>query len=737
MAVNDSTLEQMMNLANRPARRLAATGEGGYNAGTNSDVRTGPAARQPEGDDPTAGLADIDLDNLNTSDEGEKPEITDAATVQWIMNCRREAYDARRTRMRLNNINRDCYMGIQDWRYKQKGQSLEFLPKVTVAAEQFAAFIKKSLIQFGDWFSVELSQEIKPYITEGQIRELMKCYLGKLPAGYPAGRHKYKSVETVMADAGKSGLLESLIVLKVYGKDMEYNKYSVEGGDNVLEFPTGAPATKSLKRTKATRWHLCVDLIRNEDYFPDPTGRGLYEIHEFERDYIDVLDMARAGAYDLELVKSIRNEDFPKPESVLEQRRPQQRGQDRAVPPAHRHRVLITEFWGTVINPEGEVVGNNLLATVANKKYLVRKPMDNPFWHDESPFIAEPLIRVPQSVWHKALYDSTSNLNFAMNEIFNLLLDGGIAAVWGIKQLRTDLLSDPRQVEDGIPQGATLAIKSDTPDQIKVLEQVSTADPAIVTAGMAIFDMLNREFNQASLTNDIQLGTLPQRQVKATEIVQANQSNDVTLSSISMDMETSIMEVLLHKSWLTMLQHFDDMNRDDIIQAIGQKAALLMMSLSEAERFAMFAGCCSFKASGLSAVLAATQDFQKLMAFFQAVSQNQVLMHSFLTQYDPTKVLNILMKHLNINPDDIALTQDQQANLPQVLQQIALFSQLFGQQSGSAGTGTQNGQGGAGPQNAAGGAPSPFLQAPPGSSVGATAAVNQQIQPLTGLNPGA
>ena len=40
---------------------------------------------------------------------------------------------------------------------------------------------------------------------------------------------------------------------------------------------------------------LCIDLLRTENYCPDPTGRGLYEIHEVERDYIDVLNMAKSG----------------------------------------------------------------------------------------------------------------------------------------------------------------------------------------------------------------------------------------------------------------------------------------------------------------------------------------------------------------------------------------------------------------------------------------------------------
>src|SRR6185437_6501720 len=400
-------------------------------AATDPDATNVPDPMAPAGE---AGSPD---------DSSAEPavEMTDDQVINWIMSCRQESFNARRTRMRLNNINRDAYMGIQDWSHKQRGQSTEYLPKISVAAEQFSAFVKRSLVQFGNWFQVQISDSIKPFITDGQVRELMKCYLARMPE---IGQMKYRNIESVLADAGKAGLLESLIILKVYGRDCKYTKYSVEAGENVLSFPSGSPVPPQLKKEKATRWHLCVDLIRNEDYFPDPTGRGLYEIHEFERDYVDVMEMAKAGAYDIDIVKQLRDEDFPKPLSVFEQRRPQQRGQDFAEPPAKRHRVLITEFWGTIIAPNGDVYKDQCLATVLNKRFLGGKAVANRFCDDESPFIVEPLVRVPHSVLHKALYDSSSQLNFAINEIFNLILDGGIGAVWGIKQLRSGYLTDPR-----------------------------------------------------------------------------------------------------------------------------------------------------------------------------------------------------------------------------------------------------------------------------------------------------
>ena len=48
-----------------------------------------------------------------------------------------------------------------------------------------------------------------------------------------------------------------------------------------------------------------------------------------------------------------------------------------------------------------------------------------------------------------------------------------------------------------------------------------------------------------------------------------------------------------------------------------KKSRRPMLSLTEAERYAMFADAASFKVMGLSSLIASAQDFQKLMAFFQ------------------------------------------------------------------------------------------------------------------------
>jgi len=67
----------------------------------------------------------------------------------------KEAEEARESRILKNRANHAAFMSDQDWSHKQDGQSTEFLPKSSVAVEQFTAFVKRALVQFGDWFSVE------------------------------------------------------------------------------------------------------------------------------------------------------------------------------------------------------------------------------------------------------------------------------------------------------------------------------------------------------------------------------------------------------------------------------------------------------------------------------------------------------------------------------------------------------------------------------------------------------
>jgi hypothetical protein len=302
--------------------------------------------------------------------------------------------------------------------------------------------------------------------------------------------------------------------------------------------------------------------------------------------------------------------------------------------------------------------------------------------------------------------------------MFNLMLDGGIASVWGISQLRGGYLSDPRQVSNGIPQGITLAVNESLPANTKVYERV--AEGSVPQDAMAVFEMLSREFTQAALTNEIKLGSLPARQVLATEIQQADQSQAVTLDSIAGDLEREGIARIIMLSWLTIVQHMKDIDVDELSGLLTPGVAQVIQSFSEAEIFAALAPTANFKVFGLSATLSRVRDFQKTMGLMQAVGANPMLMQAFWTKYSPDKIINQAMKQLNMNPDDLLMTPDEASAMPQRLAQLMLFAQLTGGMKGQ-----QMQTDGTGGAAAAGGTEMQEQKATQG----------QQANPVTGMQP--
>ena len=87
------------------------------------------------------------------------------------------------------------------------------------------------------------------------------------------------------------------------------------------------------------------------------------------------------------------------------------------------------------------------------------------------------------------------------------MFDGGIASVWGVRQVRRNLIRNSESLSSGIPAGQVVEIDDTTPEGVKVVETVSQGQ--VPPDSLAMFNLLDREFQQSALTNDVRLGNLP------------------------------------------------------------------------------------------------------------------------------------------------------------------------------------------------------------------------------------
>src|SRR5262249_29105483 len=117
------------------------------------------------------------------------------------------------------------------------------------------------------------------------------------------------------------------------------------------------------------------------NFWLDPTGRGLYRIRRLEMD----LNEFQA------LVKKVDGKGLPLYEIEEMRTSGSTQGSNEAMQRAERERrtgtgqwltsnrkpVILHEFYGTLIDNEGNTLGENVLAVWAHQNTLVRKPEEN------------------------------------------------------------------------------------------------------------------------------------------------------------------------------------------------------------------------------------------------------------------------------------------------------------------------------------------------------------------------
>jgi len=592
--------------------------------------------------------------------------------------------DAARTdRLERNKDNYREFRGEKDWSHKSRGQSREHLPKMRVAFEQISAIFKKSLVDLGgSWYDIEVRGDALPGITGNDLRKLLNAHLLSNEINFP----------TMISDAVKQGSLESLMIAKVFGRFVPKRRFIAEvaGAEMVRDdsgVPVGIQPRFRFKSSEERVWRLAVSLIPTEDYIPDPDGLGLYEIHEVTRDIWQVREMAEIGVYDQAVVDQIvagmsEEKDRKRGAEDARGKRPH-RGRAQK-----RKKVRVSECWAILVDDDGRIItipgskekARNTVTTVVDNRYMVRATSRNPNWSGLRPMVAAPLIRTPHSVWHDALGDYVQSLNNAIDELFNLMLDAGIKGVWGISQVRPEMLLDEDQISDGIPPQETLVLRPGVPADVDVYKRVDTGSN--IGESIAVMNLLMSSFSDASMVNKIGLGQLPARQVKATEISLSSQAMGNLFDGITRDMEDSFIEPILERAFHLVMQHLNEMDTDEVVAALGTKKAIMLLSLSPEERFAIFGNRIKFRVTGLSSVVNRTREFQKILALLEVMASNPALGMIFAKKYSLAKVVDRLVRSIDLDPESLGVVDEQEAQA-----QTALLKAYVQAQQGAPSTG--------------------------------------------------
>lgn len=562
-----------------------------------------------------------------------KRGLDDEYARTWILACWNESYFAKRNRMLLNRDNFSQYQLEHSFDHKKEGQSREVLSKVRNAVESSKSFFQQALADLDDWFRITMLNQADDGtgapITPDEMKQMLK---------YMLKRAKYY---THVGNQVQLGLLGSLSISEVGGELVSKPRFTTKKEGKGSRYRKVVEVDDSNKV-----WELRFYDVRQEDYYPDPNTGHMYHIRESMVDMhvVRALATGENAIYDKEAVERLQ----PWGQDDLQEfKRARETGQNQYIP-LIRPRIKITEFWGTIVdNTNGEIMAENVVCTLANRSEVIRPPTANPLWHQKSPINAAAMIEVAESPWGIALMDAGTKHTRALTELFNLMLDSAFKAVYGVNQIRTDVLDDPSQVTDGLRWGVDLKVNSSLPVGAKVAEPVVTGDiPAPV---IEMFNLLNQEALTSMKTNDMRMGAQPMGQVKATQVVAAENSITSEFTGMAKNFEENKIQPELELACWTICQNWDLIDKEVFISLYGKERGEELHQLEPQDVFVNTVNGMKFEVFGISLALRRQADFRKWTTLLQVIAGSPMLMEAFVKKYSFEKLLGEIMTAIDLD----------------------------------------------------------------------------------------
>lgn len=611
--------------------------------------------------------------------------------ADFVRKCAAESeQDEKQPRRRKNNKNWDYFHGNIDWSHKDENDPVIHLHKVGVAAERIRSKFKSALMNYDHWLQVDRIKDApQSVLSEHTARSLLFNQFEKAQAA------------NKISDAILNGAVESRMTIKVSGCYKTKPRYVKKGDDTVRE--------------EKKVWQLDLPALGFEVFKPDTKSADypLYEIEEFRTDYYRVLYMASEKGDDPS--KPFRLEACKKlgafPERTQDQASNRAEGNlDKMDRLKERKQVLIQNFYGTILAEDGSIYEwqsedgskaplENICCVVGNESEVLLDPRRIERWSGKSGYIYIDPLRSP-GTGRKAILDAGTDINHAENELFSLMLAGGIKSVHNVTWSRPSWIANKEALTGGVKDGENLEMTDSAPINAVPFGTVPTGKIPPETITMT--GMLDTVFAENVISNRLDLsGDMGDKGTLATQINSAKTAIADVFDSFSMDIEKGFVVPLAEEALLEIVQHVDEMDPDEVRACFGaeQEQVEAFLKMSPKQRASQVLGVFAFKGRGLKGIIANMAHAQALINLLNAMAANPIMMQAVESQVSASKIFLHIADLMAIDPEKIS-PDAQERQLIEDKQRIREMAISMAQQPGAEG-----GQGS--PQQPGSGQPAP------------------------------
>lgn len=515
--------------------------------------------------------------------------------VKYVVDCRKEAEDARADIERQWSAAWDAYNCKQDYSEKREWQARVFIPKAFTHVEQATAAIKRALMYHPNmaFFSVEpvLQAEME---RAKLVEKLLRFWF-----------HRSHFVDRFV-DACRIAFITGYGALKLHWEvrtEQAIERQEVEG----------KPLVGAARRASG---EFVVSVVDPFNMFLDPMppaeGAERYRIERYWTDLSAVREMGDAGVYQNtdDVVSDYDDASYAKQMQRL----------GLKTDTGTRKKCLIYEFWGNVYDKDGTLVEENRLITVANERHLLRD-VPNPFLHGRPPYIDICPKPFPGRRYGTSLIVPGLKLQWAMNNLANMVIDAMNYAVLKIYELDISRIQNPEDLQYLEPGDIIKVMGGATP----ALRPLFTGENSGIQLAMALFAALEREFEEVTGVTEFFKGAPTSKgRPTAREVALKTAQAQGVFDNIARELEARALVPALERSYQTILQFMDDFSSPAMAEILGDDAQRLALMDADARRAYIF-GNYRFTAAGISIVLSREEMMEKLTTLLTLIAKDPML----------------------------------------------------------------------------------------------------------------
>lgn len=239
--------------------------------------------------------------------------------------------------------------------------------------------------------------------------------------------------------------------------------------------------------------------------------------------------------------------------------------------------VELKYFWGDIPKDDSSgYLSRKSLVVVANGRYKIRMG-PNPYNHGKAPYILTfPILHPHRGTSGSSLIKGIVPMNYAYNNIFNLMMDNLTLCVNKMFQVDTSRLTDSRNLGTIYP-GKIWSVKQGQ-DKSPVIQDIPIGADGIMAALRAL-QSLGLEIQEADSVTQFLQGMPSGSKTTATEIQVKTMESRGLFEIVAREMEQYSLLPLLEMTW-DLLQQFAGYPERDRLYQIKVGGITMLMALT-------------------------------------------------------------------------------------------------------------------------------------------------------------